>query len=101
MANPCFKRNGVSDLRKERRENNLNCAFKLFSLLSFYIYKQNAFNILSCHFINSMRTQVYGVQLIHKENNALGIPAVTSYIILTGCVSSVVSACSVVVNTSD
>ena len=30
------------------------------------------FNILSCHFINSMRTQIYGVQLIHRENNALG-----------------------------
>ena len=28
--------------------------------------------LLSCHFINSMRTQIYGVQLIHRENNALG-----------------------------
>ena len=45
---------------------------KLFSLLSFYIYTPNAFNILSCHFINSMRTQIYGVQLTHRENNALG-----------------------------
>ena len=40
--------------------------------LSFYIHTPNAFNILSCHFINSMRTQIYGVQLIHRENNALG-----------------------------
>ena len=27
---------------------------------------------ISCHFINSMHTQIYGVQLIHRENNALG-----------------------------
>ena len=28
--------------------------------------------ILSCQFISSMRTQIYGFQLIHRENNALG-----------------------------
>ena len=35
-------------------------------------YQILLFNIYSCHFSNSMRTQTYGFQLIHRENNALG-----------------------------
>ena len=62
----------TSSRGRQRRQKSYLFAIKLFLFFPLYIYTPNAFNKLSCHFIISMRTQIYGVQLIHRENDALG-----------------------------